>query len=288
MNQLRFLKLNLCIEATGDYRSKGFVGNKVRGAIGQSMVHLFCPKEEPLCRNCSLNKECIYSNVFKPTRSHPEFTSLPAPFVIGVQELDKEVISKGEVLNFSITLFGETVSYKRQLIEVMKDVFDNAEWGFGKDFILRRIDSAIEKKTIWRPEEYIEDTAQAALWTDRFDKGLESKGNKMEVVIHFKTPLLTKNDMHLNWGFHEFLDAVLYRIASIIDIYEENEFILPYGMLYRRPRIISTAFLKKDKLELLFQGNLSRYLPYLQIGEHLHIGKKATYGFGEYDCQILL
>lgn len=285
MNRLRFLKLEFCIEATQDYRSRGFVGNKVRGAIGQAMVHLFCPERDPVCVDCTFEGGCIYSDVFKPVRKHPEFTSLPVPFVIGVAELDREVISKGERSVFSVTLFGEAVRYKQHLVEVVKTVFRDVKWGFSKHFTLVEIFSQAEKKVLWAMEDcFEEDMIRESVWTDDFENRLEKKKRGLELIIRFKTPLLTKNNMHLTWGFSEFIDALFYRIAGMIDVYEDREFVIPYAVLHRKPYVIATSFLEGDRFELLFKGDMEQYLPYIQLGEYLHLGKKTTYGFGEYFC----
>lgn len=286
MNRLRFLKLSFQLQATRSYESRGFVGNKVRGAIGEAMVHLFCPHQDPLCRICEEIQDCIYSNVFKPVRIHPEFTSLPSPFVIGVEELCKEVIVKGEILNFTLTVFGKMVEYKKQLIRAVREIFRDARRGFGKNFALVAIDSLMEAKRIWSPGAEDEDSAQAVLWRDPTGEGMDT-GEEREVLIRFKTPLLTKNNMHLSWGFNEFLDAVLYRVASMIDVYEDGECLLSYGMLYRRPCVRAEIFSRGERFEMLFKGDLTRYMTYIRMGEHLHIGKKTTCGFGEYECLVL-
>lgn len=288
MNKLRFLKIACRIQAKEGYSSTGFIGNKVRGAIGEAMVHLFCPNKKPQCHECGMKEQCIYSNVFKPVRTHVEFTSLPAPFVIGVEELVREDIMSGDIVEFSVTLFGKMIVYRKQLIQTLQSMFCGKRRGFSKAFTLLEINSIPDGKLVWREEIYnIDAGAEAVLWQDCFNRNVGCTGENREIMIRFKTDLITKNDIHVNWGFSEFLDAVLYRIAGMIDIYEEDEFILPYGMLYRKPYIISDIFVDSGRFEMIFSGNMEPYLPYIQLGEYLHIGKKTTYGFGEYSCFIL-
>lgn len=51
--------------------------------------------------------------------------------------------------------------------------------------------------------------------------------------------------------------------------------------------IINHFSLKDNKPEFIIEGDLKRYLSYIEMGSNLHIGKKTTYGFGQYEYEII-
>ena len=51
MNYLRFIKLEFKLKAVKNFKSKGYAGNKLRGAIGTAMNKLFVMKTRYIARN---------------------------------------------------------------------------------------------------------------------------------------------------------------------------------------------------------------------------------------------
>lgn len=294
MNKLRILKLNFNLEATNNFTSKDLMGNKLRGALGNSFVKLFCIHDAPDCAPCALYENCIYGDLFKPVEIHKDFTSRPSPFVIGINNNNSYSIRKGEELTFSITIFGKQVRWWNHIVKAVIDIFKNNSYIFNRSFKLVNISSPFEEKIIYKNNKYLS-KPKVCIWSD--NKELykkqdnhynDSNDSDISIRITFITPLITKDKSSLDWEFPEFMDAVFYRIASIIDVYEDGLFTIPYKLLYRKPYILSENRVKKDKcLSVTFRGNLKDYLTYIELGKQLHIGKKATYGFGEYSYSII-
>lgn len=286
MNYLQFIKLEFITVAVMDFTSQGYIGNKLRGAIGSAMNKLFCDEEKVHCKNC--DNLCVYGKVFKPIDYHPEFTTAPAPFVIEMSEFDKEKIKKGERLSFSISIFGERVIYWQDLMEAVLYSFTQGDEIFNASFEIVKVISEMERKVIWENGNIIT-IPQAVVWSDEELQTIDDYNfDKIKIKIRFISPLLLKNEPTKEWSFEEFIEAVFYRLGSIIDLYENSKFYIMYGLLYRKPYIKTEVIsLKENKLELVMEGDLRKYLPYIDIGSHLHIGKKATYGFGQYEFEIV-
>lgn len=286
MSYLQFIKLEFIAVAVMDFTAQGYIGNKLRGAIGSAMNKLFCDEEKVHCKNC--DNLCVYGKVFKPIDYHPEFTTAPAPFVIEMSEFDKAKIKKGEKLNFSISIFGERVIYWQDILEAVLYSFTQGDEIFNASFEIVKVMSEMERKVIWEKGNILT-IPQAVVWSDEELQTVDDYNfDKIKIKISFISPLLLKNEPTKEWSFAEFIEAVFYRLGSMIDLYEDNKFYVMYGLLYRKPYIKTEVIsLKENKLELVMEGDLRKYLPYIDIGSHLHIGKKVTYGFGQYEFEIM-
>ena len=282
MNTLRLLKLRFSLIATKDFVPIGYIGGKIRGALGSSMFTLYCDKQKPDCNACHHNRECVYGDLFKNPGKSAAFPTFPAPFVIEAPYDAKfPMIKKGEPFQFSISIFGKAVSWWRQVILSVKSMFENSFEIFNTSFDYKNTFSVLEQKLIHDGENFLEDPC-AAVWRD---ESVSTPLDEISIGIQFLSPVLLKDSKVFDPNFSEFVDAVFYRIASMIDIYEGDAFTVPYGLLYRKPYIQVRQ--EGSFNSVVFQGNFSCYLPYIDIGSHLHIGKRSTYGFGKYEYKLL-
>ena len=93
--------------------------------------------------------------------------------------------------------------------------------------------------------------------------------------------------------------ALLHRNCRLCDLYGEGEFTLPYRLLARKPRIAAQFSTQRVAIpqdhgqrvdgivgEITYEGEITRYLPYLDLGTKLHIGKKTTRGCGQFEIEI--
>ena len=286
MNYLRFIKLEFKLKAVKNFKPKGYAGNKLRGAIGTAMNKLFCDADKVHCEKC--DEYCVYERVFKPVVNNTEFTTSPAPFVIEMSEFDKAEIKKGEELSFSIVVFGERVSFWNELLEAVVYSFEKGDKIFNASFEIVKAISAMERKVIWEDGKVVA-IPSAALWKDDIVEDIYGYSfDQMKIKVKFLSPLLLKEDVTKGWRFEDFIDAVFYRIGSIIDLYEDCRFCIIYGLLCRKPYIKTEIIsLKDNKPEFIIEGDLKRYLSYIEMGSNLHIGKKTTYGFGQYEYEII-
>lgn len=280
MNQLRFLKMEIDLLALSDYKSLNFIGNKLRGAMGRSMVRLFYEEKGKDFKRCKKEGEGVYYKVFKPEPIRSDFTSTPAPFVLQVSELNKKV-KKGERVSFSICVFGNAVVFWKEIILSLKDVFQQKSNIFNQSFQLIRVVSSIDGSIFLQDEDFVSNP-MANLWTDTNKLEKEAYEEEIRLIVEFKSAPLLKEETADGIDFSRFMDMIFLRLASMMDLYEEEECILPYGLLLRKPKVLTEFLREGDKLKLRFTGKIGRYLSYIDIGSHLHVGKKSTYGFGEY------
>lgn len=326
MNQLSMLKLSFSLVATRRYVNKGYIGNRLRGALGRALASLYCdPHATDASSNfdgCRCTPPCAYGAVFKPTITHPEFTTVPSPFAIGVSDMDFSEIEAGSRRTFQIKLYGRATSYWKHMVDAVQAVFSREEGLFHKDeellnrsFRLERVTSELDGTLVYENGCYVGEP-MAALWHDGAlqeqgqsgqEDGIErvhhaeksaecavkndarkiAADEEIQVLVKFRSHLIMKDpEVPKRIDFVAFMDAVMLRIASIADIYGEQSFVVPYGLLFRKPKVEATPA-KGRHLCVVFRGPIQKYLPYIELGSQLHIGKKSTYGFGEYEYQVI-
>jgi hypothetical protein len=95
-----------------------------------------------------------------------------------------------------------------------------------------------------------------------------------------------------------FTESLFGRIAGIIDNYTEAKFVVPYSLIASKPYIRAGYDLKQIRFEtngqaisartgsVRYFGDVTPYLPYIDLGSQIHIGKKTTRGCGEYNYEI--
>jgi hypothetical protein len=274
MNSLKLIKLNFATEATRGAYLPPYLGNTLRGALGQSLYRRNCSRSNGDCSYCSNASGCPYACVFKSQAQVEGLDSVPNPFVISFEWDKKYRYDPGDHLDFSITLFGKACLWKSEIIEAVSEMFQK------KLSCLSLVGS---------------DVAFVQEWSD------EGELPQIEAVsIYLKTPLvfLSSKSLVSEIDFSSFIDSAFGRIAGITDTYGEAEFILPYSMTHRKPKIISenkleTVAIKQEKQpivglvgEIRFSGELTRYMPYLDLCSELHMGKMTTRGCGRYEFEI--
>jgi hypothetical protein len=290
-----------------------FLGNTIRGILGNALIRHYCLHEDfdrnneaPPCEQCPYNGSipmystgCVYADCFKSIHKSVRMPSVPNPFVIKVGYGHPRLYEKGESIRFSILLFGKAVEWTDDVTRCMEDAV-----------LLKHPLVTIRQES-----------TQELLWSDTFDSSKpttaqvksNSKDHSVDNVkshisehyrndqldLNFRTPLqIWKGKRLVKYPeFNVFMDTLFARIAALIDVYETEPFTLPYDLLIRKPHVhLELAEDTWHKVQirqamqtfqgycgkLRYSGDLRAYIPYLRLGELIHVGKLTTRGFGEY------
>jgi hypothetical protein len=274
----------------------GYLGNTIRGALGKALTDLYCTYENTTdCIKCPSAQDCVYAQLFKSIYRDDQFPSSPNPFAIEVSSVNNREFDVGDTLVFSILMFGRAVVYAEQVISAAGKMFGSFA-GTHDRVKLRSVSNGYSGEAVWANDSFFAPTP--AVWTDEHADTIESI---TEIKVTFQTPtqILRNSRLVPAFDFSTFADSLFARIAAIIDIYEDGELILPYGLLYRKPYIESKEQLRKVTVEqkkqpivgmvgmVAYSGNLTKYMPYIDLGAQLHIGKLTTRGCGQYTFEIL-
>lgn len=245
------------------------MGNTLRGALGISLFRNHCKLDNPQCDSCKDGGSCPYVAVFKTKNQE----SIPNPYVISVSYPGKSNYQSGEFLIFSITLFGAAVCYEDDIIE------------------------AIEKMSIGK----IENTTIELLELRRrewHDDVAPKDADSLRLDFITPTEIYCNKKMVTELDFFTFRDSLFRRLAGVINHYGEREFVLPYQLMTEKPRIETISSLNERRFytsqqpingvvgSVRYFGEISRYLPYIELGKQLHLGKKTTRSCGQYDYII--
>jgi hypothetical protein len=234
-----------------------FVGNTVRGALGVALKEQDSPAFEQAFK--------IEAAVAVP---NPYVISVPYPFAMQCQP--------GATLPFSVTLFGDACGFADDFVAAAKDMCR----GKLKDCVLDTHE--LEYDQVWS------------------DVGAENIPSCQELLVKFVTPteILSSKNAVRELTFSIFVDSLFGRIADIIDHYTEGEFVIPYALVARKPRVEAQYRVKPLRFQtsgqtidgfigtVRYAGDVKRYLPYIDLGSQIHVGKKTTRACGEYSFEI--
>jgi len=293
MNKLRLLRLGFEVKTLTTSYLPEYLGNTIRGALGNSLISLYCSqKEKANCNNCNSTETCIYANVFKSLYKDDEFTSVPNPYIIEVSEINKKQYNAGESFYFTIILFGRATQYIEEIISGVEHMVVRELGKNSNSFILSKVFEEYTNRLIYEANTLFH-LPKPVTWTDN---GADKIASVTKLEIQFITPvqILQKSQLIKNIEFNIFIDSLLSRVAAIIDLYEEDEFVIPYRLICRKPWIKANVNLRERVIKqergmikgmvgnVNFTGEITRYMPYIDVGQQLHVGKLTTRGFGQY------
>jgi len=240
-----------------------FIGNTLRGALGQS-----------LCDNFPI----VYSTVFKVDGGE----SKPNPFVISAPYPGKGFYKSGDTLVFGITLFGSACEYVNDISGAARFMCNEKLSG-----------AVLTESVLVYDREWSDADAEVTQPCDCLTVDFITP-------TEIKTEGGTKTDLKPDFGL--IIDRVFSRISAIFNNYGDGEFIIPYSLIANKPFVVAGHNLihKRINLDVLgkkridgfvgkicYRGDITRYIPYVaNLGSQLHIGKKTTYSCGEYTFDL--
>ena len=261
MNSLRLERYKFFLRFAKATYLPPFIGNTIRGALGYALEEIGPNKN----RNA-------YEDIFKTKPG----VSIPNPYAISVPYSSKESYDKGDELIFGITLFGYACGYSSEIIVAAENMCN------GK--LRNATYCGVEK-------------VYARQWSD---SGAESIPQIETLTINFLTPteILRNKTAIEDLSFDCFIDSLFGRIGGIIDNYTDSLFMIPYSYVAAKPFVRSEQNLRHIQFQTSGQpisgfvgtvryfGDVTRYLPYIDLGSQLHVGKKTTRACGEYSFDV--
>ena len=289
-------------------------GSTFRGAFGAAFrKKVECGVKGDCSVECPRKDQCYYYRYFLRTR--PGDKTPVRPYIIEPPQGNSKVIRRGEQIRFNLTLVGES-SETIPVLEILEEMgkcglgrrrgrcFLEAVYSLGDGdplpVYLRSSGNGCVNKPIKR------------YWAKFF--GLPEVEVNW-VGIRFLTPARLVEDDRLvsEVPFHILVHRLLSRIRDLDREYCGDKLDLPVDDLVRiaenevkrvkqdkeqdkqewydwgRYSLRQGSYMKFGGVcgEIEYRGNLSPFIPYLLIGEYIHVGKQSTFGNGRFKLYIL-
>ena len=288
-----------------------YSGSTLRGGFGHAFRKIVCTKGLTKCQDCMLKGVCPYSYVFEtsPPGTATQLSSykdIPRPFIL--DPLDTHGNYKtGESLVFRLTLIGRGIDYLPYFLVSLREL---GELGIGKGrgrFQLSKVvaDSGINSgEIIYSNETELVRNLDNSLVFDDICKEIDSWAED-KIAVDFLTPTRITYQGRLSdeLPFHVFIQRLMGRLSTLsyfhcgesiemdfkefvslangIDIAESNLRWYDWSRYSNRQD-------RKMKLggilgNIVYTGELKPFLPFIALGQYIHVGKNVTFGLGKYD-----
>lgn len=295
-----------------DINLPGYAGSTLRGGFGRAFRNVVCASRERECSECLLRANCVFPRIFDTVPPQgwdmmPNQTNAPRPFVIEPPVNGKQVYKPGEVITFGLILVGYVEEYLPYFIYSFEELGRRFGLGRGRGrFHLEEVRSVS-----------LSGSAGIYSGNERMLKGdghtidmkaihEHLKGSLDSVALHFITPTTIIRQDELTTGrdfdFEIFMRAVFRRASMLASLFCNSEWDLDYSSLLDKARGIKACSIshgmrrwerysaRQDRRISMrgftgkfgLKGDLEEFLPFIKLGELIHVGKGTTFGMGKY------
>lgn len=291
-----------------------YKGSAIRGGFGASFRRVCCTMKDHDCYNCTLNQTCPYAYIFEtPKIADSEIqhqaANLPHPFIIEPPATTQTEFQQGDQLTFGLVLIGKSISFLPYFVYTF-DQLGRMGLGRGRGkFELTKVyamdDLFKQDKTqVYDSQSQILN-GNYKVWNFEDVRSLLPLNNSESIRIQLVTPLriVQKKKLVDNLPFDLFVRTLLRRISLLGRIHCESDWDLPYQEIIEQAEQdvhmvesdltwvdwerYSTRQKKRMKLggiigTITYEGQLPPFLPFIYLGQFIHIGKNTTFGLGKY------
>ena len=288
-----------------------YKGSTLRGIFGHALKKIVCALKKQDCADCLLADRCIYPTVFEISEKVREsggrkrIAQPPHPYVIEPPEDTKTHYQKGDLLNFSLLLFGAACDNIAYFIHAFDQIGGTGIGkrinGKGATFALNEV-CADDDLIYSKKDGKIKKQAKAG------DLSLSDlietpKTGLFDIELELATPLRLKyqNGLKADLPFDVLTRAMLRRISSLFEYHGGGEPPLDYRGLIRRARQVEIKeshigwydwrrYSNRQEQAMMMGGMVGKiiykdvpgeYLPLLRFCELAHLGKATTFGLGK-------
>ncbi len=259
-------------------------GATLRGGFGNALKEVTCTMPDTECIACPLYRVCVYPYLFETpppltTIRMAKGLAIPRPFVIEPPADNTSRYPVGAVLSFELVLIGKGIN----LLPYFTRAFEKlGERGLGKQSGKFKIKTVETLKIDQTPPE-----------------------NVQKMTLHFLSPTRIVLDGHpvIDIDFPLFFRTLSRRISNLEAFhggFQTDVLMTDLKTPLETIRVVSRSLRWSDQErysrrqsrvipqggfvgEITFEGEMGPFLPYLKLGEAVHVGKGATFGMGRYE-----
>lgn len=287
-----------------------YLGSTLRGSFGVAFKRVICTLKDTACEQCLLKNRCIYSYIFEtPIENPSEITEkyyyAPHAFVLNPPWQNRRLYRQGEGLVFQLTLIGKAIDYLPYFIFTFISL---GQQGIGKDrsrFYLERatnLNQHREETEIYNShDQCLRNPSPPLTGEELCQPAMEANG----LTLQFLSParLVYRGRLVEDLELHIIFRNLLRRISSLSYFHCGVKLDLDFKGLVARSEAIKTTHKQlrwydwerysrrqntRMKLggvlgKIVFEGELTEFMPFLSLGQWLNVGKGTSFGLGRYE-----
>ncbi len=286
-----------------------YKGSTFRGGFGHVFRRICCALRQDDCVPCLLKEQCPYAYIFETSppagsQALSKYESIPRPFIIEPPPETKTEYAPGETLSFHLILVGRAISYLPYFIVVFREM---GETGLGRGrrpFSLLAVTATglDREESIYNSETNTVSNTDFTYSGNDLVKILPARATR--ITVRFETPFRLKDDGRIAPipEFHVLFRQAMRRISALSYFHHGEQLEADYTGLAARSRQVALTenntrwqdwerFSRRQQQRMnmgglvgtaTYEGDLGEFLPWLAVGEHVHVGKNAVFGLGKY------
>ena len=289
-------------------------GNLFRGQLGDTLRGITCVRDTRGCeQQCQFPEQCVYSKCFETPvpdnslllRNQPH---APHPFVLEPPRTGKRDYAPGDTFACNLVLIGEAIDLLPWMVLTFHEMGKRRIGIRGRrgQCQLDKVESLPTRGNHRYQTIY---TAETETLTDeglilRLADVMEDAPHATDAIeLEFLTPTSIKIDRRWtsNLTFEHLIRNLLRRIRFLSYFHCGEDLDVDAPGLIESARSIRHEFrfhwVRKDRYShrtetsipmdgfigvVRFKGNLEPFLPFILLGEYLHIGHHTAFGHGQY------
>lgn len=324
LDQFSFSIHRVTVQAVDVLDLPGFKGSTIHGAFGHALQKILCPFQYRECRrDCVLLRKshCFYQYLYETrvpdTAPYVQDDTIrnkdgkqPSPFVIGTLPEQKTQYLPGESFSFDLVLFGDAQKYFSYVVYALDTM---CKTGIGKKkgkCLLHTIQAVKPDGSERQVYHHHDQLLQSQMFPITLNALLAYRpcpDAGEPVTFEFKTRLeLKAKGKMAPVDFDNLFRRLLARVTTIAKLHcgidcsgidfkkachgaDEIEtisssLVYEYAKRYSSRQKTRTPFGGKIG-KIIYSGNLAPFWPVLVLGEKIHVGKKTSFGFGQYEMK---
>lgn len=309
--KFKFAKFRFYLHPLEPIILTNYKGSVLRGGFGCLFKKAVCINYNRPCERCVLKNKCAYAYIFETPfpqnleeKTKFKMASPPHPYILEPPFNSQVIFNPDDEFTFNLILIGKGIEYLPYFIFVFEEL---GKSGLGKErgkYKLVRVEN-IEGETIYHSDK-LENKANQINFQDILNQyqGVEFNNNS-QITIHFLTPtcIVVEDELFQEVDFKMFITNLLRRISLLSVFHCSEKLVFDYPNLLQDADMITTTEKhfrwydwerysskqnRRMKLggflgNISFSGELKRFLPFIKLGEYIHIGKKTSFGLGQYE-----
>ncbi len=310
MTGLSYLKIKIECICEEEAILPSYSGSALRGALGSELKKISCIKDYGSdCLKCEYASKCCYTYFFvnmQGSRKDMPYANKtnPGPFIIEPPGVPKRKYKTGERLRFNLILTGESTAYLPYFIISVENMLQKGI-GTGKyAFRLKDIRDFYTNEVVYTDGRLNHENIRINTWNMETDN---KNAAIKEIKIRFLTPFryIFEGKVNSNLDFTVFIKNVFRRVSILSSIYCGYELNMNYSSMLDKALKITVAESKlswydwqrysskqdaKIKMggfigDIVFKGDITPFVKFIEIGSVIHIGKGCTMGMGKYEMK---